>query len=491
MDDRLGKGAGSLAVSLGHVGHGRHTVRAVTFPVLAPFAPIAMAELFTHDWAVSLGAALNASAVYREAARRWDGAVCLECTEAPTVAVFLDLLHGHCRVARMATPADYGQARYVISGPLAAWLTVLRGDETSTVALMRGHLRLAKGLLPMLLPHVGAANALVEVARTVPVGTVQPPAPAEVPAVSPEPVPQALTPLAPEPHRSRYRSLDLTALAESSVPLRLWEKAKRHGIWNPADIDFTTDAAQWVQLSASEQDFLLRLATLFQGGEEAVVIDILPLLDVVSQEGRLDEQLYLTSFVWEEAKHVEGMHRFLRAVGAFDDNLARFHTPAYHTIFSEALPRAMQALRHDRSPVAQVRASATYNMIVEGVLAETGYYLFHEILTARGILPGMQQMTGLLKLDESRHVAYGLYLLSRLGLEHGAIAWDTMAATMNTLMDPAIAVIGEAFAAYPADAVPFDVSPAPFMEYAMSQFAKRLERLERSREQGIPVGTKE
>ena len=465
-----------------------------------------MPELFTHDWAVSLGTALNASSLYREAARRWEGAVCLECTPAPggeghgpsasKVAVYLDLLHGHCRVARVATPADYGQARYVISGPLAAWLTVLRGDETSTVALMRGHLRLAKGLLPMLLPHVGAANALVEVARTVPVGTVQPPAPAEVPAVSPEPVPQgptsiAPTPPAPEPHRSRYRSLDLTALEESSVPLRLWEKAKRHGIWNPADIDFSTDAAQWVQLSASEQDFLLRLATLFQGGEEAVVIDILPLLDVVSHEGRLDEQLYLTSFVWEEAKHVEGMHRFLRAVGAFDDNLARFHTPAYHTIFSEALPRAMQALRHDRSPVAQVRASATYNMIVEGVLAETGYYLFHEILTARGILPGMQQMTGLLKLDESRHVAYGLYLLSRLGLEHGAIAWDTMAATMNTLMDPAIAVIGEAFAAYPADAVPFNMSPAPFMEYALSQFAKRLDRLERSREQGIPVGMKE
>ena len=461
-----------------------------------------MPELFTHDWAVSLGTALNASSLYREAARRWEGAVCLECTPAPggeahgpsasNVAVFLDLLHGHCRMARVATPADYGQARYVISGPLAAWLTVLRGDETSTVALMRGHLRLAKGLLPMLLPHVGAANALVEVARTVPGDAVQPPAP----AVSPEPVPQgptsiAPTPLVPEPHRSRYRSLDLTALEESSVPLRLWEKAKRYGIWNPADIDFSTDAAQWVQLSASEQDFLLRLATLFQGGEEAVVIDILPLLDVVSQEGRLDEQLYLTSFVWEEAKHVEGMHRFLRAVGAFDDNLARFQTPAYHTIFSEALPRAMQALRHDRSPVAQVRASATYNMIVEGVLAETGYYLFHEILTARGILPGMQQMTGLLKLDESRHVAYGLYLLSRLGLEHGAIAWDTMTATMNALMDPAIAVIGEAFAAYPADAVPFNMSPAPFMEYAMSQFAKRLDRLERSREQGIPVGMKE
>jgi ribonucleoside-diphosphate reductase beta chain len=309
--------------------------------------------------------------------------------------------------------------------------------------------------------------------------------------VSPEPVPQALTPLAPEPHRSRYRSLDLTALAESSVPLRLWEKAKRHGIWNPADIDFTTDAAQWVQLSASEQDFLLRLATLFQGGEEAVVIDILPLLDVVSHEGRLDEQLYLTSFVWEEAKHVEGMHRFLHAVGALETDLTRYHTPAYHTIFSEALPQAMQRLRHDRSPVAQARASATYNMIVEGVLAETGYHVLHEILVSRGILPGMQQMTGLLKLDESRHIAYGLYLLSRLGLAHGAPVWTAIADTMNVLMDPAIAMITEAFAAYPPTAVPFGLTPTPFVDHAMAQGARRLERLERARMQGVPVGVKD
>lgn len=461
-----------------------------------------MPELFTHEWALSFGAALDASVPYREAARRWEGAVCLECAPAPddatpAAAVFLDLSHGHCTAARVATAADYGQARYVISGPLTAWLTVLRGDEAPTVALMRGHLRLAKGLLPLLLPHVGAANALVDVARTVSADarghqpTAGPSALVHPSMEVPVTVPPITVPPDTGNRRSRYRSLDLTAFTEPSVPLRLWEKAKRHGIWNPADIDFSTDAEQWRLLSAGEQDLLLRLATLFQGGEEAVVIDIVPLLDVVSQEGRLDEQLYLTSFVWEEAKHVEGMHRFLSAVGALDDNLTRFQTPAYHAIFSEALPQAMEALRHDRSPVAQARASATYNMIVEGVLAETGYHMFHEILTTRGILPGMQQMTGLLKLDESRHIAYGLYLLSRLGIEHGPLVWDTMTATMNELMDPAIAVIAEAFAAYPANAVPFDLSPAPFMEYAMSQFARRLDRLERSREQGIPVGMKE
>jgi hypothetical protein len=52
------------------------------------------------------------------------------------------------------------------------------------------------------------------------------------------------------------------------------------------------------------------------------------------------------------------------------------------------------------------------------------------------------------------------------------------------------AILAEAFAAYPPNAVSFDLSPAPFMEYAMSQSAKRLDRLERSRAPGIPVGMK-
>ena len=416
-----------------------------------------MHPLFSHEWALALGAALESSAMYREAARRWDGAVCLQRTADadhghPAAAVFLDLKHGRCHAARLATEADLRQARFVISGPLTAWLTVLRGDEAPTVALMRGHLMLSKGMLPMLLPHVGAANALVDVARA-----VSPSADDRAPAVPTTPDHTAV-PAGMSAPRPGFRSLERGALTDESVPWRLWEKAKRHGIWNPADIDFTVDAEHWRALAPDEQDLLLRLATLFQGGEEAVVIDILPLLDVVSQERRLDEQLYLTSFVWEEAKHVEGMHRFLHAVGALDTDLTRFHTPAYRTIFTDALPQAMQRLRHDTSPVAQARASATYNMIVEGVLAETGYHVFHEILVSRDILPGMQQMTGLLKLDESRHIAYGLYLLSRLGIEHGAPVWDAIADTMNVLMDPAIAVITEAFAAYPADAVPFALS---------------------------------
>lgn len=92
-------------------------------------------------------------------------------------------------------------------------------------------------------------------------------------------------------------------------PMRLFEKAKRFGIWNPSDIDLSQDQRDWRSLTADEQDILLRLSALFQAGEEAVTLDLLPLIIVIAQEGRLEEEMYLTSFLWEEAKHVEFFSR--------------------------------------------------------------------------------------------------------------------------------------------------------------------------------------
>src|SRR5690349_11314780 len=81
----------------------------------------------------------------------------------------------------------------------------------------------------------------------------------------------------------------------NSLPMRLWQKAKRLGIWNPEDIDFTQDAKDWQTLTEREQDALLRLTSLFQGGEESVTLDLLPLIMVMAQEGRLEEEMFLTS----------------------------------------------------------------------------------------------------------------------------------------------------------------------------------------------------
>ena len=61
-------------------------------------------------------------------------------------------------------------------------------------------------------------------------------------------------------------------------------------------------------------------------------------------------------------------------------DLTHYHTDNYRFIFYDALPSALSALEIDSSPSAQVCASVTYNMVVEGVLAETGYHAFFTML---------------------------------------------------------------------------------------------------------------
>ncbi|MCB1036062.1 MAG: R2-like ligand-binding oxidase [Acidobacteria bacterium] len=282
-----------------------------------------------------------------------------------------------------------------------------------------------------------------------------------------------------------FRSVSAGGLDFDSPPMRLWEKAKRMGIWNPQDVDFSTDRQHWLALDDGQQDLLLRLASLFEAGEESVTLDLLPLIQVVAAEGRLEEEMYLTSFLWEEAKHVEAFRRFFDKVAQEKRDLSHFHGTSYRRIFCQELPEALGALRHDASPAAQARASVTYNMIVEGVLAETGYHVYHAVLRDNGILPGMQEVVAHLKADESRHLAYGVFLLSRLVAEHGDEVWQTIEERMNELLEPAIGVIQEVFDAYDPAHVPFGLELDPFIEFAMGQFQKRMDRIERSRSQSL------
>ncbi|TMF52626.1 MAG: R2-like ligand-binding oxidase, partial [Chloroflexi bacterium] len=196
--------------------------------------------------------------------------------------------------------------------------------------------------------------------------------------------------------------------------MRLFQKAKRLGTWDPQALDLSKDAADWAGFSEVERDFLLRTLVLFQAGEEGVTSDLLPLIMAVAAEGRLEEEIYLTSFLWEEAKHVEFFRRWLDEIALATGDLAHYLTPSYSHLFLVELPASLQALQRDHSVEAQIRASVTYNMIIEGVLAETGYHGFRQSLEATGKLPGLLDGIRLLSRDESRHIRYGVFLLDRL-----------------------------------------------------------------------------
>jgi len=122
-------------------------------------------------------------------------------------------------------------------------------------------------------------------------------------------------------------------------------------------------------------------------------------------------------------------------------------------------------------------------MVIEGVLAETGYYGYHKMLTDNNILPGMQRLVGYVKRDESRHIAFAVYFLSRLMAEHGDVAWQAFETRMNELLPIAMGLVNEAFDLYADDPenIPFGVDRDDFLNYATTQFQKRFDRISRSR----------
>jgi ribonucleoside-diphosphate reductase beta chain len=279
------------------------------------------------------------------------------------------------------------------------------------------------------------------------------------------------------------------ALDLESPSMRLYQKSKRLGIWDPYDLDLSREVEDWRSLADVERDLLLRVTSLFQAGEEAVTIDLLPLLEVIGAEGRLEDGLFLTAWLWEEGKHTEFFRRFLDEVVGDSADLHHLHGERYRAVFYDALPAAMNALRTDSSPAAQARAVVTYTMIVEGVLAETGYHGYFTALERGGVLPGLREGLELVKRDESRHIAYGVYLISRLVKADPGL-WPAVEARMEELLPVALGVVHETFAPY--DPMPFGLDLDEFVDYAVGQYGKRIARIERARAGGpLELGEEE
>jgi ribonucleoside-diphosphate reductase beta chain len=362
----------------------------------------------------------------------------------------------------------------VIGAPRDTWRSVLEGGVDPILGLLQGKLKLERGNLLKLVPYARAAKVLLSAAGRVPGVSPQAAAEGAEGAEDAGDVGTNGAVRAPRERAPLSRALD-----GSLVPTKLWRAAKKQGTWDPGEIDLRKDREDWPHLTGPERDLLVRLAVLFRGGERVVGTNLLPLMSVIASEGRIEEEAYLTSLLWEEAKHAELFDRFLSELAGTGADHASFETAAWRRMFGELLPADMQALRTDATPRAQVRAAVTCHFVAEGILAETGYHAFHLILERRGILPGMQRAIQYIRRDESRHLAWGQYLIGRLVAEHGDLIWKLAESRLAELLEPSLDVVREVFAAY--DMMPFDLAIETLTDFAMTAFRSRLSKLEITR----------
>jgi|SRR5699024_7751723 len=280
-------------------------------------------------------------------------------------------------------------------------------------------------------------------------------------------------------HRGGYASLDSGGLNFDSMPMRLFAKGNARQ-WNPADIDFSQDAADFAAMTDNEKALTCSMAGQFLAGEESVTQDIQPFMAAVAAEGRYADEMYLQQFGYEEAKHSEAFRRWFDAVGMTDDlhQYVEYSQP-YSTIFTHELPNSMYTLANNPSPANQVRASVTYNHIVEGGIALTGYFAWQKVCSSRGILPGMQQIIKLIGDDERRHMAWGTFTCRRHVAADDA-NWQVFDDRLQELLTPSLELIAMIFQPY-GEEMPFELSQDEMVQYAQDKITRRLDTIKSAR----------
>jgi ribonucleoside-diphosphate reductase beta chain len=219
----------------------------------------------------------------------------------------------------------------------------------------------------------------------------------------------------------------LHAEAESAY-FELYRKAKQLH-WDPAAIDLRADRTQWQELQrdfATERfpEQILRLTSLFYEGEESVTKTLAPFCSAVSRLGLgIDKELFLTTQLYEEAKHFEFFARYFAEVFEADGSVTRqFLTAAPQAVLIDDLADVTERLRREddstRLRATFAEAVTHYMGVVEAMLARTGYVGAHDALAARGWLPGLQEGFRLIKRDEGRHVAFGMRCIAELTATH-------------------------------------------------------------------------
>jgi len=204
-------------------------------------------------------------------------------------------------------------------------------------------------------------------------------------------------------------------------------------LWNPRELDFSQDKADWEALDEEERTKLLRITASFLAGEQRVAEEIAPLIYGANRLGKFHWIPHLSMFLMEEVKHAEFFSQWHKEVVGTLDEEKLFKYAQHKTtdpsgrfdpevVGVTALPQSMRdllraTLNGDREAVerAYVRAATIYCVHQEGISGQPSYRVATDSLQQWGdIMPGLQQGFDYVLRDEGRHVIGGTRTIREL-----------------------------------------------------------------------------
>jgi ribonucleoside-diphosphate reductase beta chain len=224
--------------------------------------------------------------------------------------------------------------------------------------------------------------------------------------------------------------------------------------WDPQQFDYEQDKIDWEEkFTEEEQHQFMKLCSLFYEGEESVAKTLAPYpLAVGALEDvefdTLQEEMYLSTQIYEEAKHTEFFSIYFEEVfGTQNTETSEYHpeesfwVPELREYLIDDLDQVshelLQAIDEDQETLRHKlgEAVAHYMGGVEAELARVGYEGLEQMLDRKGALPGFQAAMNKIQEDEGRHIANGRWLLGQLAEEDPTIVEEVYKPHFEYFMD--------------------------------------------------------
>ena len=232
--------------------------------------------------------------------------------------------------------------------------------------------------------------------------------------------------------------LDLDQPSAPSIDInrlyRLWEANN----WSATAIDFSRDLVDWreiltpIQRAAAQWNY-----ALFLHGEEAVARTLAPFVAAMPTE---EQRVFITTQIVDEARHHVFFSRFMREVlgGGTDmaSTLEVFRpelTIGFRRVFGELDRLTDRLRRHPGNRALLAQCITLYHLVIEGGLAHPGQQLIRGYVEDMGIMPGFAEGIAHVSRDESRHMAFGVQVLSEL-LASEPAARDAVIRMLNRVL---------------------------------------------------------
>ncbi|MGH3690540.1 MAG: ribonucleotide-diphosphate reductase subunit beta [Microbacterium sp.] len=229
-------------------------------------------------------------------------------------------------------------------------------------------------------------------------------------------------------------------IASQPTAARLFETWEKNH-WNPFEISFERDHAQWQRMPEWLRARLSTVIRTFVIGEHTGLDLLSPVLAGATTESGLR---FLATQVADEARHSAYMLRLVEALwGSMGSESVLLSeaweglSPSYRRLNEIESGLARDTLQGPGNYDSWIRQVTMFHLVTEGMLAYFGQHSLTDALERSRVLPGVKLGFLAMGRDEARHISFGMEAI-RTAMDEGRR--DEVLHTLTEILPLAITV---------------------------------------------------